>query len=150
MKRLGKFGTNILFIRITFPYTIYPLYPLLYSKTGIRRCIPIFLIFALKHRLWVLVRTASTRRFYRVPTIYVLSKNKRNIKIFLMKFSIFTDEKNLCILHGQVFITCTVSAYRAPYTTQTCPCIEYPLNPTFYILSIFYIFYCFINFCFKT
>ena len=41
-----------------------------------------------------------------MPTIYVLSKNKKNIKlnIFLMKFSIFTAEKNLNILHGQVFV----------------------------------------------
>ena len=40
-----------------------PLNPILYSKTGVSRGIPIFLIFALKHRLWVLVRTASARRF---------------------------------------------------------------------------------------
>ena len=40
------------------PYT-----PLLYSKAGVCRGIPIFLIFAPKHRLWVLVRTASARRF---------------------------------------------------------------------------------------
>ena len=33
--------------------------PLLYSKTGVCRGIPIFLIFAPKLRLWVLVRTAS-------------------------------------------------------------------------------------------
>ena len=38
------------------PYT-----PLLYSKTGVCRGIHIFLIFAPKHRLWVLVRTASAR-----------------------------------------------------------------------------------------
>ena len=38
--------------------------PLLFSKTGVCRGIPIFLIFAPKHRLWVLVRTASLRRFY--------------------------------------------------------------------------------------
>ena len=37
------------------PYT-----PLLYSKIGIYRCIHNFLTFALKHRLWVLVRTFST------------------------------------------------------------------------------------------
>ena len=36
------------------PYT-----PLLYSKTEVCGGIPIFLIFAPKHRLWVLVRTAS-------------------------------------------------------------------------------------------
>ena len=33
------------------------------STTGVCRGIPIFLIFAPKHRLWVLVRTASARRF---------------------------------------------------------------------------------------
>ena len=37
-----------------------------------------FSYFCSKHRLWVLVRTASPRRFYRVPTIYVLSRNKKN------------------------------------------------------------------------
>ena len=31
-----------------------------------------------KHRLWVLLRTASARRFEREPTIYVLSRNKKN------------------------------------------------------------------------
>ena len=40
------------------PYT-----PLLYSKTGVCSGIRIFLIFAPKHRLWVLGRTASARRF---------------------------------------------------------------------------------------
>ena len=78
--------------------------PFLYRKTGVCRGIPIFLIFAPKHRVWVLVRTALARRFLRVPTINVWSKNKKNDKIFLMKFSIFAFEKNLCILHGHVFI----------------------------------------------
>ena len=40
------------------PYT-----PLLYSKTGVYRGLHYFLIFALKHILWVLVRIASMRRF---------------------------------------------------------------------------------------
>ena len=40
------------------PYT-----PFLYSKTGVCRGIPFFLIFAPKHGLWVLVRTASARQF---------------------------------------------------------------------------------------
>ena len=60
-----------------------PQTPLLYSETGVCRGIPIFLIFAPKHRLWVLVRTASARRFLRVPTIYALSKNKKNMKNIL-------------------------------------------------------------------
>ena len=40
------------------PYT-----PLLYCKTGVYRGIYYFLIFALKHRLWVPVRSASMMRF---------------------------------------------------------------------------------------
>ena len=52
----------------------------------------IFLIFALKHRLWVLVRTAS------------LSRNKKNITIFHLKIIIFTAVKYWCILHGRVFV----------------------------------------------
>ena len=36
-----------------------PTTPLLYSKTGVYRGIHFFLIFALKHRFWVLVRTAA-------------------------------------------------------------------------------------------
>ena len=38
------------------------------------------------------------------PQSMFLSKNKKNIKIFPMKFSIFIAEKNLRILHGQVFV----------------------------------------------
>ena len=43
--------------------------PLLYSKTGVYRVIPIFVfIFVPKHRLWILVRTAtaSRSRLYRL------------------------------------------------------------------------------------
>ena len=79
--------------------------PLLYSKTGVYRGIHFFLIFALKHRLWVLVRTASLRRFQCLPTIYVLRKNMKIIKKILMKIFIFTAVKNRCMLHGRVFVT---------------------------------------------
>ena len=40
-----------------------PLNPHLYSKTGVYRSIHYFSYFCPKHRLWVLVRTASLRRF---------------------------------------------------------------------------------------
>ena len=36
--------------------------------------------------------------------MYVLSKYIKKIKTFLVKFSNFTVEKNLCILHGRVFV----------------------------------------------
>ena len=35
----------------------------------------------------------------------VLSKNKKNIKLFQLIFSVFKAKKNLCILHGQVFLS---------------------------------------------
>ena len=60
----------------------------------------IFLIFALKQRLWVLVGTAS---LLLVPTIYVLSKEE-NIKHFRLKISIFTAVKNDNILNGLVSV----------------------------------------------
>ena len=44
------------------------------------------------------------RRFLRVPTIYVLSKNKKIVKTFQLKIVIFTAVKNRCILHGCVFV----------------------------------------------
>ena len=52
-------------IRKTCPCNIIipPYTPLLNSKVGVCKGIPIFLIFAPKHRLWVHVRTASARRF---------------------------------------------------------------------------------------
>ena len=53
----------------TSPCNEDPLTPHLYSKTGVYRGIYFVLIFALKHRLLVLV----------VPTINVLSKNKKKI-----------------------------------------------------------------------
>ena len=93
-----------------------------YSKTGVYRGIHYFLIFALKHRLWVLVRTASLRRFYRVPTIYVLSKNLNIIKKIQLKIVIFTAVKNRCILHGDVFVM-SPSASGASFGTVFILCI---------------------------
>ena len=67
-----------------------------------------FSYFALKHRLWVLVRTASMRRFKRVPTIYVLSKNKKMSHFFHLKIQVFTSVKYCSILHGRVFVICHI------------------------------------------
>ena len=55
------------------------------------------------------------------PQSMFWSKNKKNIRNFLMKIFLFYNLKNLCILHGHVFIiisvmhvhTCTMS--RQPY-----------------------------------
>ena len=63
-------------------YSFDPLKPHFYIvKLGLTGVYIIY--FCSKHRLWVFVRTASTRRFLRIPTIYVLSRNMKNIRFFL-------------------------------------------------------------------
>ena len=96
------YESNIRCIRKTCPCNVYPIKPRCYieKKAGVCRGIPDFLIFALKHRLWLLIRTASDR----VPTINVLSKNIKKIKIILTKFPFFTAEKFLSILQGNIFV----------------------------------------------
>ena len=69
--------------------------PILYRKIGVCRGIPIFLIFAPKHRLWVLVRTA---------TIYILSKNKKNVKKNSAEHFQILKLKSLCLWHGHVYV----------------------------------------------
>ena len=43
-----------------------------------------------------------------MPTIYVLSKNKKNITFFHLKMINFTAVKNCSILNGRVFIMVTL------------------------------------------
>ena len=77
-------------------YNFDPLKPHFYVvKLGFTGVYIIFLISAQKHRLWVLVRTASLRRFQRVPTIYILSRNMKNIRFFFIW--------NLSFCGGKIF-----------------------------------------------
>ena len=68
-------------------YTFDPLKSHFYIvKLGFTGVYIIFLISAqICHRLWVLVRTASPRRFLRVPIIYVLKRNMKNISFLSAK-----------------------------------------------------------------
>ena len=68
--------------------------------------------------MWVLVRTNSLRRFLRVSTIYVLSKNKKN-KIFHLKIIIFTAVKYQNILHRRVFVMIS-----GPFEYQNIGCFK--------------------------
>ena len=80
-----KYSATLKDIRITFQCNIYPLIPHFYIvKLGY--IIPIFLIFAPKHKLWVLVRTASP------------------INFFLLKIFNFYNLGKICISHGHVSI----------------------------------------------
>ena len=77
-------------------YNFDPLKPHFYiAKLGLKGVYIIFLISAQRHRLWVLVRTASAQ-----PTIYVLSRNVENIRIFsdffyflVVKFSVYLNRR---------------------------------------------------------
>ena len=89
----------------TYLYNIDPLKPHFYIvKLGFTGVYTIFLISAQKHRLWVLVRTAS-----RIPNIYVLSRNMQNIRVFLsenfqfleVKFSIYLNRRVIITLKGK-------------------------------------------------
>ena len=78
-------------IKKTCPCNEYPRKPHFYmGYAGVY--LSFLLFFCPKHRLWVLVRTAS-----------VLCKT---IKKNLMKFSISTAQTILCLLHGQVVCVC--------------------------------------------
>ena len=72
-------------------------------KLGFTGLYIIFLIFAQKHRLKVLVRTASPRRFWRVPTISVLSRNRKNNIVFFYANFQFLDVKFSLYLNRCVF-----------------------------------------------
>ena len=83
---INCFSFLLLSITKTYLYNFDPLEPHFYIvKLGFTGVYIIFLISAQKHTLWVLVRTASMRWFYRVPTIYVLSRNKKKYQNFYLK-----------------------------------------------------------------
>ena len=67
----------------TYLYTD-PIKPHFYAvKLGVTGYTLFFLFLLKKHRLWVLVRTASAKRFERIPTIYVLNRSAKNLKMFI-------------------------------------------------------------------
>ena len=66
-----------------YVYYIPPYTSLSYSKTGVCRGIPIFLIFAAKHRLWVLAEAVLT-----CTLKLCFGNNKKNI--------IFSAENFIC------------------------------------------------------
>ena len=105
---LFEFSLTTLHITETCLYTFDPLKPHFYIvKLGFTGVYIIFLISAKKYRLWVLVRTASSRRFTRVPTIYVLSKIMKNIRFFIWKLPVFGSQiisifKLACFRNGKL------------------------------------------------
>ena len=92
--------------------------PLLYSKNGVNRGIPIFLIFDPKHRLWVLVRTASGFiQFVSDSPEFTQIKSTKIKFIPIIKFLIFTGIK-ICIFHGFVFVMDTMTGIQSALLQQ--------------------------------
>ena len=82
-----------------------PLKPHLYIvKQGFTGVYIIFLISAQNYRLLVLVRTVLPRRIQRVTTIYVLSRNMKNIRVFLSENFQFLEVKFSVYLNRRVFV----------------------------------------------
>ena len=99
------FVTYLSYIKKTRLYNFDPLQAHYFIvKLGFTGVYIIFLISAQKHRLWILVRTASPRRFWRVPTIYVLSRNKKKYQFFYMKIFSFWRWNFLYILNRRVSV----------------------------------------------
>ena len=77
--KIASFSLKEYSITKTCPCNAYPLEPHFYSKIGLCRVIPIFLIVAPKHRLWVLVRTASAPLMAVLTCTYNLCQRKNDI-----------------------------------------------------------------------
>ena len=81
----------------TCPCNVYPLESHFYIAKGGYAGVYLFFLFLLQN-------IDCGYSLEPLPTIYVLSKNKKNIRIFLLKIFIFDNFKNLCILRGRVFV----------------------------------------------
>ena len=93
----------------TYPCNEHPLTPHFYIGKLVYRGVHYFLIFALKHWLWVLVRTASVSKqtdqwggsnVY--PRSMFWAKIRKNITFFHLKIIIFTTVNCCSKLHGDV------------------------------------------------
>ena len=89
----------------TCPCNIYPLEPHFYKGKLGYAGVYLFFLFLLQnidcgYSLEPPRRGGSNM----YPQSMFWAKIRKNIKIFPMKSLIFTDEKNFCILHGQVFV----------------------------------------------
>ena len=79
--------------------SVYPLEPHLYiAKLGFAG-VYLFFLFLLQN-----IDCGYSLEPPRRGLLYDLSKNKKNIEDFLLNFFNFYNLKNLCILHGRVFV----------------------------------------------
>ena len=82
--------------------------------------------FALKHRLWVLVRTISILNEAVLKCTHNLcfEQNKRHITTFHLKMIIFTAFINGCISHRHVVVAYSCLRYRNCYKQNQYPTLK--------------------------
>ena len=101
-------GLNKVHVYITTQTNLYnfdPIKPHCYIvKLGFTGVYIFCFISATKHILWVLVRTASARRFQRVPIIYALNRNMKNIRAFVSENFQYFEVKFSIYLNRRVFV----------------------------------------------
>ena len=92
------------------------LHPILYSKTRVYRGIQFFfLIFALKHRSWVLNEAVLT-----CTHNLGFEQKYENSQNFNRKLSIFRREKSLHMLHKRVFVMFSIKTCYVTRVAQDC------------------------------
>ena len=64
----------------------------------------LFFLVCLKHRLWMLVRTTSERRFWQLPTIYAMTINKKTVNSWHVKNAVHRVMKDSIKLHRYVIV----------------------------------------------
>ena len=108
-------------------YIITPLNPTLHSKTGIDRGIHYFSLFLLRN-----IDYGYSLEPPRVPTIYVLSRNMKNISEFLSKTFQFLVVKFSIFLNRHVFVMTSYMLYPTPFynwsTQKKSKSFQYIMN----------------------
>ena len=84
-------------VKCITPYT-----PILYSKTGVYKGIPIFLIFVPNHRLWPRRGGSNGEAVLTCTYNQGFEQTYKNYHFFPNEIVSFNAEKILCILHGQL------------------------------------------------
>ena len=91
------------YIMLTCPCNEDPLTPHFYIvKRGFTGVYIFFIIFALKHKLWVLVRNRLNEAVLTCTNNLCFEQNRENITNFHLKIVNFYSFKNCCILHRLV------------------------------------------------
>ena len=106
----------------TYIYNFDSIKPHFYTvKLGFSGVYIIFLISAQIHRLWVLVRTASTRRFFIWNFQFFFLVVKFSIYLNRRVFVMDTDDFDYCLTHLRRDDSSTATLYTGPFIAKHTP-----------------------------